>query len=124
MGIRVWIDGSTSAACYVIEGEAPVISSYGLVRTNNESEYIALRVLLRDLMRQGIDSDIEVLSDSELMVHQTNTRLDPKYKPSYVCRAKNLKPFLDDVVELIGHFRRFTLRWTRREDNPAGHILG
>jgi ribonuclease HI len=88
---------------------SPVELSEALGRaTNNEAEYRALLLALRTAAEHGA-FEVEIFSDSELLVHQINGR--------YRVKAENLKPLFAEAVRRAGDFRRFSIRHVRREQN-------
>ena len=68
---KVYCDGSTKLICFIIEGQKPVVAPARehLPCTNNEGEYFAVLKALDEAKRQGI-KDVEILSDSELIINQ------------------------------------------------------
>ena len=124
--IEVWIDGSTTKTCVIIEGFQPKVEDLPMHVTNNVGEYHSLLRALFYLIDLGFSNkEVTIYSDSELMVHQVNTRLTPSYKPVYACRAEHLQPLLAEVLRLVRLFSKgITLCHVCREENKAGRILG
>lgn len=124
MTTRVWVDGSTEEICFVIDGtirEKKVFIPLNRKVTNNEGEYLALLLCLQELRDMGIE-DVAVYSDSELIVHQVNSELDPSYTPYYSRYKPSFKNGAKKAVELM-KLVRATLSWLPREENRAGIIL-
>jgi ribonuclease HI len=106
-----------SAAAYVVNDEDGVVKREGEVigeATNNEAEYVAL---LRGLVkaRELGYSAVEALGDSELVVEQVSGE--------WRCRADNLKPLCEEVLEVTGSFEEFEIRHVPREENTAADEL-
>ncbi|BBJ28896.1 ribonuclease H [Athalassotoga saccharophila] len=99
-------DGKLKCAyCEVVEGKI----------TNNEAEYIALFKALDFVSKNFPDSEILVLSDSQLMVRQM--------KGEYRVRSKNLLKIKRDVDELIEKMN-FKIEWNGRNENKlADHLV-
>jgi ribonuclease HI len=76
--------------------------------TNNVAEYRALLLALARAEALGAE-DVEIFSDSELLVRQVNG--------SYRVKADHLKPLLAEAVRRAKAFRNFTLNHVRREQN-------
>ena len=76
--------------------------------TNNVAEYRGLLYALQAAADLAA-TEIEVLSDSELLVRQM--------KGEYRVKNAGLKPLFDKGQILAGRFRRFSIRHVRREEN-------
>jgi len=76
--------------------------------TNNVAEYRGLIEGLRRAETLGA-KQIEVLSDSELLVRQMNGQ--------YRVKNAGLKPLFEKANSLAGRFDRFSIRHVRREQN-------
>ena len=50
--MKIYCDSSTRAACYVIEGQEPVITPYPELVTVNVGEYLAVLLALEEVRRQ------------------------------------------------------------------------
>lgn len=74
--------------------------------TNNEAEYTALVAGLEEALRLGAD-EVEVTSDSELMVRQVNGQ--------YRMKAENLRPLLEEAQRLMARFKSASISHARRE---------
>jgi probable phosphoglycerate mutase len=108
-----------AAAGVVIRDAADnqVIYEAGLflgVATNNVAEYRGLLAGLETAAKLGA-GEVEVISDSELLVHQMNG----------VYRVKNagLKPLHEQAQTLRTKFSRCTIRHVRREYNECADRL-
>jgi ribonuclease HI len=76
--------------------------------TNNYAEYMGLILGLERAKVMGI-KELEVLSDSELLVKQLNG--------DYAVKAENLKPLHDRAKALIAAFPAIEIRHVPREEN-------
>jgi ribonuclease HI len=76
--------------------------------TNNVAEYNGL---LEGLRRAGTlgATHVEILSDSELLVRQMNGQ--------YRVKNEGLKPLFEKANSLASHFKTFSIRHVRREEN-------
>lgn len=82
--------------------------------TNNVAEYHGLLEGLAAADKLQAD-DVEVLSDSELLVRQMNGQ--------YRVKNAGLKPLFERACRLREKFRSFTIRHVRREENTAADKL-
>ena len=83
--------------------------------SNNVAEYTALIRALEELLVLGLQSDVEVRSDSRLLVRQVNGE--------YAVKAARLKPLHKRVNELLPQFKRLRLKWVPREENAKADAL-
>lgn len=90
------------------------ISEYIGETTNNIAEYTALVTALREAIDMNFD-EIEVMSDSELMVKQINGE--------YQVKNQGLKPLYSEACTLLREFRSYTVRHVGREDNKRADVL-
>ena len=84
------------------------------VTTNNQAEYQAIIAALEKAISLGA-SQVELYSDSELVVRQINGR----YKVKNVA----LRPLYQQVVRLIGSLEGFTTAYIPREQNTEADNL-
>jgi len=82
--------------------------------TNNRAEYLAIIAGLDEAARLGA-VDVEVRSDSELLVKQISGQ--------YRVRHPELKPLFEQVHYLIGRFQSFRIVHIPRGRNKAAHAL-
>jgi len=82
--------------------------------TNNVAEYQALLLALERAQALGI-ADLEVRSDSELLVRQLNGQ--------YKVKHPKLRELYGQAVERIGGFRRVQIRHVARELNAEADAL-
>ena len=122
--MKVFVDGSPTRVCYVAEGERPEVRDLGDKFTNNQAEYLAILVALKNL-----ENVTEILTDSELAVKQLDgrdvvanhhlkllaqavwERVDAKFVPT----KKGLRCVAPG---------RVVFTWIPREENLAGRVLG
>src|SRR5215472_15713327 len=124
MKFRAYVDGAArynpgpAGAGVYIEPEASrpaeeLFEALGST-TNNVAEYRALILALRRAEELHAD-EVEILSDSRLMVEQMNGRFRVK--------ADHLKPLLSEAVQRAKRFRRFSLKHILREANTNADRL-
>jgi ribonuclease HI len=82
--------------------------------TNNEAEYQAIIIALKEAKKLGASS-VELLSDSELVVHQINGR--------YRVKKANLRPLYLEVAALAQSFEAFRIRHIPRSLNAQADRL-
>jgi ribonuclease HI len=82
--------------------------------TNNQAEYRAVIAALEEAIRLGADQ-VDIRSDSELVVNQLNGRY----------RVKNaaLKPLYQKVKQLQSHLKGFTITHIPRQQNREADSL-
>jgi dinuclear metal center YbgI/SA1388 family protein len=122
--VRVWIDGGSrgnpgpSAIGVVLEDGAGVlldtVSRVIGVATNNVAEYRALLTGLEMAERAGA-RQVEVLSDSELLVKQMRCE--------YRVKNEGLKPLHAEAELRARGFDRFSIRHVNREHNARADDL-
>jgi ribonuclease HI len=83
-------------------------------QTNNVAEYRGLLLALTRAEELGAN-EVEILSDSLLLVEQVNGR--------YRTKAENLKPLVEEAVRRAKRFRRFSLQHVPREKNARADRL-
>jgi len=108
---RIYVGGNPREVVCVADGRVSSAQIDG-ENTNNVAEY---RAVLFGLYKHP--EATEVCSDSQLVVRQLNGE--------YAIKQKHLQELANKVrtrVEKLGHEVKFV--WVRREDNPAGRILG
>ena len=107
-----------AAYAYVLEAEdGTVLAAHGEaigVATNNVAEYRALVEGLRKAVEVGAD-DLEVVSDSELLVHQM--------RGEWKVKNEALKLLWVDAQELADKLRKVTFTAVRREHNELADRL-
>ena len=107
-----------AAYAYVLEADdSTVLAAHGEaigVATNNVAEYRALVEGLRKAVEVGVD-ELEVVSDSELLVHQM--------RGEYKVKNEALKLLWVDAQELADKLRKVTFTAVRREHNELADRL-
>jgi ribonuclease HI len=103
---------------YVLEGEdGTVLAAHGEtigVATNNVAEYSALVAGLERAAELGVD-ELEVISDSELLVHQM--------RGEWKVKNENLRALWREASRLATRFDRITYSAVRREHNELADRL-
>jgi len=97
-------DGDVAAELYGYLGQA----------TNNVAEYQGLLHALRWALKQGA-REVEVFSDSELLVRQMGGR--------YRVKNPGLQPLHREASELLSRFERARISHVRREANREADAL-
>ena len=124
MKARLFTDGGSrgnpgpAAYAYVLEAEdGTVLDARGEaigVATNNVAEYSALVAGLERAVEAGVD-ELEVVSDSELMVKQM--------RGEYRVKNRALQDLLLDASRSARRIRRVTYTAVRREHNELADSL-
>lgn len=122
---QIYVDGSTQQTCTVIDGVARVlpICPLGEKVTNNQGEYLAIFAGLQRAKLLGL-LEVEILSDSQLVVRQLNTKFKLVTDVKYVVKNLLLQELADMIETVMCYFNKITFTWIPREENPAGEILG
>ena len=124
--VQIWIDGAArpnpgkGGIGVVIRGESwdYTLSEKLLGKvTNNQAEYCALIAALFELIRNKCcGKEIEVLSDSSMLVGQMAEELEidkgGSYVPDYL-KAKNLSEYFSGI----------NFRWISRKENAEANLL-
>jgi ribonuclease H / adenosylcobalamin/alpha-ribazole phosphatase len=121
---RLFTDGGArgnpgpAAFAYVLETEdGTVLAAHGEaigVATNNVAEYRALVEGLGKAVEVGID-ELEVVSDSELLVHQM--------RGEWKIKNDTLRVLWDDAQDLAGRIGKVRYTAVRREHNELADKL-
>jgi len=124
MKARLFTDGGArgnpgpAAFAYVLEAEDDtVLAAHGEaigVATNNVAEYRALVEGLRKAVEVGVD-ELEVVSDSELVVHQM--------RGEWKIKNDALRLLWDEAQDLAGQIRNVRYTAVRREHNELADRL-
>jgi ribonuclease HI len=103
---------------YVLEtDDGTVLAAHGErigIATNNVAEYSALIAGLEKAIELGVD-EVEVVSDSELMVKQM--------RGEYRVKNETLQDLWDDASRLARKLRNVSYRAVRREHNELADRL-
>ncbi len=84
------------------------------IASNNEAEYRAIIAALEAARKLGVD-EIEVRSDSELVVNQLNGR--------YKIKSTALRPFYLQAAQLLGQLKKVSIKYVPREQNTEADRL-
>jgi len=90
------------------------ISEYIGETTNNIAEYTALVTALKEAVEMNFE-ELEVISDSELMVKQINGE--------YQVKNQGLKPLYSEACRLLKEFKNYYVRHVGREQNKRADAL-
>jgi len=83
--------------------------------TNNQSEYLALRLALREAYDKFSDCKVKCFMDSQLAVEQMNG--------NYKVKSVNVRPLYDEVRRIADQFKGFTISHIPREQNKIADQL-
>lgn len=78
-------------------------------QTNNQAEYLALRLALREAYDRFPGVEIRCLMDSELVVRQM--------RGEYKVKKPHLKPLFEEVRRIADQFKSFSIHHIPREEN-------
>lgn len=95
-------------------GEIIEIAGYLGRATNNVAEYAGLLEALETARAEGA-TEVEIVSDSELLVKQM--------LGVYRVKHPNLVPMFAKAKSMVRHFRRFSIRHTLRAGNKDADRL-
>lgn len=86
-------------------------------KTNNQAEYLALRLALRELYDKYGDgnADVNCFMDSKLVVEQMNG--------NYKVKSPNVKPLFQEVRRIADQFKSFSISHVPREENYLADSL-
>jgi probable phosphoglycerate mutase len=104
-GVRVCSEDGTEIAAF---------GDFLGTRTNNYAEYSGLLAALAWAIDNGV-SDLEIVSDSELMVRQMNGR--------YRVKSAKLKPLFEEARSRARRLDNFRIRHVLRHDNADADRL-
>lgn len=120
--IEVNIDGASrgnpgiSAIGIIIKKQDKIIREYDEFigyKTNNQAEYTALKRALE--ICTGIDKEVIIFSDSELLVNQRNLK--------YRIRSQELKAISRQISELEKNYEKIQYKHIPREKNSNADLL-
>lgn len=113
--MKIFTDGSGKSGRFAYVVDEPgkkrvkIFRKFGI--TNNEAEFLAVIGALKENPKE----DIEIFSDSELMVKQLNQE--------YAIKEERLRKLAEEVWKLC-EGREVKFNWVPREKNKAGKVLG
>jgi ribonuclease HI len=105
--------GPAGAGAVIVSPEGHVVAKIGKFlgdNTNNYAEYMGLILGLKRARAMGI-KELDVYSDSELLVRQLNGE--------YQVKADNLRPLHEEARALLGGFSEIKVNHVPREQNEA-----
>ena len=109
--------GPAGAGAVIINPDGHIVAKIGKFlgdSTNNVAEYMGLILGLRRAKAMGI-KDLDVFSDSELLVRQI--------AGEYAVKAEHLKPLHQEAKALIGGFDAVQVRHIPREENAQADAM-
>jgi ribonuclease HI len=109
--------GPAGAGAVIVNADGHIVAKVGKFlgdSTNNVAEYMGLILGLKRAKAMGI-REIEVLSDSELMVKQL--------QGDYAVKAEHLRPLHDEAQSLIKGFSWIQVRHIPREQNAQADAM-
>jgi ribonuclease HI len=109
--------GPAGAGAVIVNVDGHVVAKVGKFlgdSTNNVAEYMGLILGLKRAKAMGI-KEIEVLSDSELLVKQIHG--------DYAVKAEHLRPLHDEVQALLKGFQWIQVRHIPREQNAQADAM-
>lgn len=112
--MKIYCDASDREACYIVEGEKPVVTPFRHYLSVNRAEYESILIALRTLDTLPRWNPVEVYTDSQFVARQ--------FQGVYRCRDKGLMPLLTELRALACKIN-LTVNWIEREKNPAGFEL-
>lgn len=102
------------ACIYDLSGiEVDCASSFREYGTNNESEYLALILLMKRAIKLGI-TEMDCFGDSKLIINQVTGTFKASDK---------FTPYLNEVHKLCNSFKAITFNWIKRSENTRADEL-
>ena len=109
--------GST-CACVIFDPSGTVLQEKAIQlsddASNNEAEYSGLILAIETALELGV-TDLEVFSDSQLIVNQINE--------NWRIKEIRLKELWSTAVQKAAEFDSISLSWVRREKNKRADFL-
>jgi ribonuclease HI len=90
-------------------------SEYFGEKTNNQAEYLALRLALREVYEKFGDLKVKCYMDSQLVVEQMNG--------NYKVKSENVRPLFTEVERITSQFKDFKIEHVKREQNKLADEL-
>lgn len=90
-------------------------SEYFGEQTNNQAEYLALRLALRETYEKFSDLKIDCYMDSQLVVEQMNG--------NFKVKNANIRPLYEEVRRIADQFKHFKITHVRRDQNQLADDL-
>jgi ribonuclease HI len=115
----VAFEGDVSGAAGVNRPE-PIYSQHGCIgrgdgMTNNIAEYRAVRAALRWVAKFRKDDEVQIFTDSQLVVYQSTGRWE--------CHAEHLKNYQAECAFYLSKLPNATLGWIPRDQNDVADAL-
>lgn len=124
MPFTIYVDGASrgnpgeaGAGIVILDENGRVVKSlkgYLGVTTNNQAEYKALLLALKEVKRLAIERII-IRSDSELVVRQI--------KGEYRIKDKGIRPLYEEVIGLLKELKGYDIIHIDREENKEADRL-
>jgi ribonuclease HI len=120
---KVYVDGTSKGnpglsaiGIYITEDDIPIFMHGEVIgrSTNNKAEYIAVIKALELCLKNGF-LEIELLSDSELIVKQLNKE--------YRVKSKELLPLYRKARSLIEKFKKIEIKKIPKKENHNAHVI-
>ncbi|MBU0727874.1 ribonuclease HI family protein [Patescibacteria group bacterium] len=90
-------------------------SEYFGTKTNNQAEYLALRLALRETYAKFPDLRVKCYMDSQLVVEQMNG--------NYKVKSPDLRPIFEELQQITQQLKGFSIEHVRREQNKLADDL-
>lgn len=90
-------------------------SEYFGEQTNNQAEYLALRLALREAFDKFGDAKIHCYMDSQLVVEQMNG--------NYKVKSEKVRSLFNEVKRIAEQFKAFKIEHVKREQNKMADKL-
>jgi len=122
--VKIYVDGGSRGnpgssgggfAIYPPDGSPIQGSEYYGIKTNNQSEYLALRSALREAFTLFPEANIHCFMDSELVVRQMQGH--------YKVKNQQLRSIYEEVSRIAQQFNSFMITHVRRELNTVADGL-
>jgi len=122
--IEIFVDGGSRGNPGPAGGGFAVYSNGKLVLkgseyfgeiTNNQAEYLALRLALREVYDKFGDVKIKCYMDSQLVVEQMNG--------NYKVKSANIQPIFAEIQRITDQFKGFSIEHIKREQNKMADKL-
>mgnify|MGYP001073673271 CR=1 FL=1 len=122
--VEIFVDGGSRGNPGPAGGGFAVYSSGKLVlkdseyfdeMTNNQAEYLALRLALRETYDKFGNIKIKCYMDSQLVVEQMNG--------NYKVKSENVRPIFNEVQRIADQFKGFSIEHIHREQNQMADKL-
>ncbi len=122
--IEVFVDGGSRGNPGIAGGGFGVYRGGKLIhkgseyfgdKTNNQAEYLALRLALRETYDKFSDLKIKCYMDSQLVVEQMNG--------NYKVKSTDLRPIYEETRRIADQFKHFSIQHIKRDQNQLADDL-